>query len=84
MNDLLPAAALVLLAAVIIAVVWLIGTSRRAAAAAATYDASYKKLLDRAVEAQEATERRLGEMAGELARMNERVRTVERILKDAE
>jgi signal transduction histidine kinase len=81
MNDILPVAFLILLAVVTTAAIWLIGVNRRTAAA---NDASYRELLDRSVATQEATERRLGEVLGELAGISQRIATVEHILKDAE
>lgn len=73
--------------AVMVVAIWQIGTqigaSRRAKAALAR-DTEYRTIAERALAAQETTEGRLADVAGQLAEMNLRVTAIERVLKDAE
>ncbi|MBY8875571.1 hypothetical protein K7640_27450 [Micromonospora sp. PLK6-60] len=69
--------------AVGVAVIWQLGVSRRARAALAR-DTDYRKIAERAVAAQEATDGRLADVTGRLTEMNLRVAAIERVLKDAE
>jgi hypothetical protein len=83
MNDVLPAIFVVAIGTLLVVVVMQVGAGRRARATAAR-DEEYKAVADRAVAAQEAAERRLGEISSQLEGLNLRLGTVERILKDAE
>jgi hypothetical protein len=76
MTDVLPAVFVVVIGALLVVLVMQVGTGRRARATAARAE-EYQAVAERAVAAQEATERRLAEIS-------ERLGTVERILKDAE
>ncbi len=74
---------ILVVAAIAIVVIWQVGTSRRAKAALAR-DTELRRIAERAVATQEATEGRLTQVTNQLAEMDLRVATVERILKDAE
>jgi len=69
--------------AVVVAAMWQFGASRRAKAALAR-DTDYRKIAERAIAAQEATEGRLADVTGQLTEMNLRVAAMERVLKDTE
>ena len=66
-----------------LAVILQVGAGRRARATAARDD-ELRRIAERAVGAQEATEKRLAEITEQLAAMSQRLTAVERILKDAE
>jgi hypothetical protein len=83
MNDILPAVFIVAIAALVMAVVLQVGAGRRARATAARDD-ELRRIAERAVGAQEATEKRLAEITEQLAAMSQRLNSVERVLKDAE
>jgi hypothetical protein len=83
MNDILPAVFIVAIAALVMAVVLQVGAGRRARAPAARDD-ELRRIAERAVGAQEATEKRLAEITEQLAAMSQRLNSVERVLKDAE
>lgn len=74
---------LLVFAAIILLVIWQLGAVWRAKRTAVE-TAEYRKIAERAVVSQEATEKRLGEIAEQLAVVSQRVSTMERILKDAE
>jgi hypothetical protein len=76
MTDVLPAVFIVVIGALLVVLAVQVGAGRRARATGA-HDAELKALADRAVAAQEATERHL-------AGIDARLDRVERILKDAE
>ena len=83
MDDILPAVFIAAIAALVLAVILQVGSSRRARATAARDD-ELRRIAERAVGAQEATEKRLAEITEQLAVMSQRLTTVERVLKDAE
>lgn len=69
--------------AVAVAIIWQIGANRRAKAAL-THGSDYDTITRRAVESQEAIERRLSDVAGQLTDMSTRVGNLERILETAD
>ncbi|MFI1992665.1 hypothetical protein [Actinoplanes sp. NPDC020271] len=71
------------LGAIAVVVILQIGASRRAKAALAR-DTELRQIAERAVATQEDTAGRLAQVTNQLAEMDQRVATVERILKDAE
>ena len=73
----------VLLTAVVTVSIWQFAATWRAKAALAR-EHEYRALLDRAVTAQENSERRLAELDGRLADVQSRVHSVELILKEVE
>jgi signal transduction histidine kinase len=83
MNDIVPAVFVVAVAALAIALVLQVGATRRARASLANDDA-LRRLTERAVGAQEATEKRLAAVDEQLVALGQRLTSVERILKDAE
>ena len=83
MNDILPAVFVVAIATLVVAVILQVGATRRARATAAR-DNEFQRIAERAVGAQEATEKRLAEITEQIAAMSQRLTAVERVLKDAE
>jgi hypothetical protein len=83
MDDILPAVFIAAIAALVLAVILQVGAGRRARATAARDD-ELRRIAERAVGAQEATEKRLAEITEQLAVMSQRLTVVERVLKDAE
>ena len=83
MDDILPAVFIAAIAALVLTVVIQVGAGRRARATAARDD-ELRRIAERAVGAQEATEKRLAEITEQLAVMSQRLTVVERVLKDAE
>ncbi|MCG8914446.1 hypothetical protein L6E12_01370 [Actinokineospora sp. PR83] len=63
--------------------IWQLGTSWRAKAALAR-EASYRQLAERTVVAQEETRRELAEITARFGDLQQRVDSVERILKEIE
>ncbi|GAA2874945.1 hypothetical protein Acy02nite_36570 [Actinoplanes cyaneus] len=76
-------ALLLVVGAITVVVIWQFGASRRAKAAMAR-DTELRQIAERAVATQEETAGRLAQVTNQLAEMDVRVATVERILKDAE
>ncbi|MEU3620971.1 hypothetical protein BS329_11690 [Amycolatopsis coloradensis] len=73
----------VFLTVVITVVVWQFGATIRARGALAR-EQEYRRLAEKAVQAQEETERKLTELDGRLADLQKSVGSVERILKEVD
>ncbi|MFG2831221.1 hypothetical protein [Streptomyces sp. NPDC048434] len=73
----------VLLTAVLVTIIWQVAITRRATAQLAREDA-YRKLAGAAVEGQERIARELTAITGQVADLQGRTRTIERVLKDVE
>jgi biopolymer transport protein ExbB/TolQ len=73
----------VLIIAVITMSIWQLGATLRAKAALRR-DQDYRNLVEKAVQAQENSERQLAELNGQLAEVHQRMRKIEHILQQVE
>ncbi|MDN3356239.1 hypothetical protein [Actinomadura sp. DC4] len=72
-------ATLLILGAIVIALIWFAATRLRAADSV-----HYRTVATRGADAQEETNKQLGDIQAQLTDMNRRIAQVERILQDAE